>query len=220
MEQHSEIAELSGNLDKNLDKKLDLASKTLFAILTLLVLWLASGTHAETFWSRVPFFSLIVIATCAGFSYAHPSLKKLLSLPSAQELKTGYFIALVLLVPTCALMIAFLKSTPALYSSPGSLKDFFSTFPLWTLIPLALAAYFIEFFDRAYLGPKWGAQNVVLLEALVCGIAFQHVSAFIAVYLAGLISIYSLRKWSLRTTALMRFFWTLMLMIGLRIASA
>jgi len=198
---------------------LDLLSKAVFAILCLSILWVASGTNASLFWSRAPLFSLISILICVGFASLDVEIKPLLSKPNAQEVKTAYFLSLALLIPTGMLMVTLLKVDPTLYSSPGALSEFFGSFPLLAIVPLALSAYAIELFSRGYLQSQWGSNNVVLLEALVCGVAFQHISAFIVVYIAGLASIYILKKYNLKTAALLRMFWTLMLIIGLRIAS-
>lgn len=198
---------------------LELSALLLIGLIVIGSLWLASGTNAILFWERSIAFSVSTIALCIGWLFLNKrnTTKTLLSLPKAKELKTSYFLALAGLVPCLALLAIFSKMHPTLYTSPGALPEFFSEFHLIQILFLGFTAYVSEFFLRDFMAEKWGSGNFSLLEALVLGVAFQNVSIFLVILGAGLASSHVKRKWDIKIAALSRFFWLVLLLIGLHI---
>ena len=201
------------------NSKLDIVSKIVFGLLCMGILWVSGGGDATLFWERAGIFSVMSIGfVVAWFFICRPlPMDWIIPRPTATELKKSAGLASIAVLLTLPFFGILSNIQDSIYFSIGVARDLFLNMSFIVLPVMAAATYAYCLFSRGFLCGDWGFHNVVLLEALFIGVAFQNFPIFLLVYFMGILSMLLSKNETAKTQAQVHFIWIIVFFVGMRV---
>jgi len=191
-------------------------AKLLFAVLTLCFLWSSAGGDPEGFWQRQVFL-LVLSAVSIGIwakSTAPEIFALMTSRPSKLEINNAvkWGLGSALLCGGLLTAAVFFLKTSSWYSW-DFLREHAASSSLVFIPALLVTSYALEFFMRGHLSDSWGRGSVAFLESVTIAVGLQSSLPF--VLLLPMIFVWHriANTLGLRTAALSRVIWTLVVVV-------